>query len=110
MGKLISINVLEYASELVNYATLYHYYLNNPDPSNPYPVVLMNVSNTAAEFWVKKSCNSSLDGQGLSRLQCAMTISNPVGIHAGWISTKVNLISAKISPIKKLTVFVILLL
>ena len=47
-GKLISINVLEYAAELVNYAASYHYYLNNPDPSDPYPVAQLNVDNTAA--------------------------------------------------------------
>ena len=38
-GKLISINVLKYAVELINYAASYYYYLRNPDPKDPYPVV-----------------------------------------------------------------------
>ena len=102
-GKLISINVLEYAAELVNYAASYHYYITNPDPTDPYPVVQLNVDNTAAESWAKKSCTTSLAGRGLSRLQCAMMINNPVGINPSWVSTKVNVISDEISRMKKET-------
>ena len=38
-GKLISINILYYEVELINYAASYYYYLRNPDPKDPYPVV-----------------------------------------------------------------------
>ena len=48
-GKLISINVLEYAAELINYVASYHYYLHIIDPKDPYPVVQLNVDHTAAE-------------------------------------------------------------
>jgi hypothetical protein len=34
-GNLISINVLEYAAGLINYAASYHYYLTHPDPNDP---------------------------------------------------------------------------
>jgi len=102
-GKLISINVLEYAAELISYAASYHYFLSHPDPTDPYPVVLLNVDNTACESWVLKACKSSLPGRALSRLQCAMMINNPVGIHAGHVSTKANVIADKISRIKKET-------
>ena len=40
-GSLISINVLEYAALLINYAATYHYYSTHPDQSDPYPVVLL---------------------------------------------------------------------
>ncbi|KAL7525092.1 hypothetical protein ACHAXR_000858, partial [Thalassiosira sp. AJA248-18] len=62
-GTLISINVLEYAALLINYAASYHYYLNHPDPSDPYPVLKLYADNTASESWVVKACNSSLIGR-----------------------------------------------
>ena len=71
-GKLISINVLKYAATLVNYAAAYHFYKHNPDPSDPFPMVLFYADNTASESWMDKACNSSLIGRSLSRLQCAM--------------------------------------
>jgi hypothetical protein len=36
-GKLISINVLEYASVIINYAAMSLYFQQNKDPSNPFP-------------------------------------------------------------------------
>ena len=44
-GTLISINVLEYAAILVNYAAAYHFYHNNHDPSDPFPMVLFYANN-----------------------------------------------------------------
>ena len=46
-GKLVSINVLEYAALLINYAATTLYYLSHPDPSDPSPLVLFNADNTA---------------------------------------------------------------
>ena len=102
-GKLISINVLEYAAILINYAAAYHYYHNNHDPSDPYPMVLFYADNTASEAWMEKACNSSLIGRALSRLQCAMMINNNVGLHTGHITTTNNVISDRISRIKRET-------
>ena len=67
-GQLVSINVIEYAAELIDYAASYHYFLNHPDPADPYHVLLLYVDNTAAESWVKVACKSSLPGRALSRL------------------------------------------
>jgi len=38
-GQLISINVLEYAALLINYAAAYHFFHNNPDKSDSFPMV-----------------------------------------------------------------------
>ena len=50
-GTLISINVLEYAAILINYAASYHYFRQNPDQSDPYPMVLLMADNTLSELW-----------------------------------------------------------
>ena len=99
-GKLISINVLEYAALLINYAAAYHYYGQHPDPSNPFPQVLFYADNTAAESWMDKACNSSLIGRALSRLQCAMMMNNSVGFHTGHVTTTNNVVADRISQIK----------
>lgn len=98
-GKLVSINVLEYAALLVTYAAAYHYHHNHPDPSDPYPVVKFYADNTACESWMEKACNSSLIGRALSRLQCAMMINNNVGFSTGHITTKDNVIADLLSRI-----------
>jgi hypothetical protein len=102
-GDLISINVLEYAAGLINYAAAYHYYLTHPDPNDPYPVVKLYLDNTASESWIIKACKGSLAGRALSRLQCAMMINNPVGIQAEHVTTVANVIADEISRIKKET-------
>ena len=102
-GKLISINVLEYAGGLINFAAAYHYFLNHPDQDDPYPVVRLFLDNTASESWIIKACKGSLAGRALSCLQCAMMINNPVGIQAEHVTTIANKIADKISRIKKET-------
>ena len=102
-GKLVSINVLEYAALLINYAATTLYYLSHPDPSDPSPLVLFNADNTAAESWMEKSCTSSLIGRALGRLQCAMMLNNPVFPYTGHVTTKQNAIADAISRIRKET-------
>ena len=96
-GKLISINVLEYAAILINYAASYHYHHTHPDPEDPYPTVLLEADNRASESWTEKGCKSSLIGRSLARLQCAMTINNNVAVHTGHVTTKQNVIADRIS-------------
>ncbi|KAL7544775.1 hypothetical protein ACHAWF_013580 [Thalassiosira exigua] len=99
-GKLISINVLEYAALIINYAAATLFYRLHPDVCDPYPLALFFADNTAAESWMMKACNSSLIGRALSRLQCAMMINNPLGFHTGHVTTLQNVIADKISRIK----------
>ena len=95
--------MLEYAAILVNYAAAYHFYHINPDPSDPFPMVLFYADNTASESWMEKACNSSLIGRALSRLQCAMMMNNNVGIRTAHITTNKNVIADHISRIKRKT-------
>lgn len=100
-GDLVSINVLEYAALLINYAAAFHFYREHPDPMDPFPSVLFYADNTAAESWMEKACNSSLIGRALSRLQCAMMMNNSVGFHTGHVTTTNNVIADRISRLKR---------
>jgi hypothetical protein len=102
-GQLVSINVLEYAGMLINYAAASHFYQHFPDTSDPFPKVLFFADNTAAESWMLKGCNSSWIGRALGRLQCAMMIGNAVGIDTTRVSTHDNVRADKISRIKRET-------
>lgn len=100
-GKLISINVLEYASVIINYAAVCLYFQENQDPSNPYPTALLFADNTTAECWGIKGCKRSHLGRALSRLLCALLINNPVGLSLARVSTHDNEIADLISRLKK---------
>lgn len=99
-GKLISINVLEYASVIINYAAVSLYFKENHDPSNPYPTALLFADNTTAESWSIKGCKRSLMGRSLGRLLCALLINNPVGLSLARVSTHDNKIADEISRLK----------
>ena len=98
--RLVSINVLEYAALLINYAAAYHFYLHNPDPADPYPQVLFYANNTASKSLMVKACNSSLIRRALSRLQCAMMINNKVGIRTDHVTTVANIIADRLLHIE----------
>ena len=53
-GQFVSINMLEYASMLINYAAASHFYSQFPNASDPFPKVLFFADNTAAESWMLK--------------------------------------------------------
>ena len=48
-GSLISINVMEYTTLLITYAGAIYYYCCHPDVTDPYPLVLFYINNTASE-------------------------------------------------------------
>ena len=99
-GKLISINVLEYASVIINFAAMTLYFQQNQDPSNPFPLALLFADNVSAEIWALKGCKSSLLGRALGRLLCALLINNPLGLSTARIGTKENEIADQISRLK----------
>ena len=98
-GSLVSINVLEYVALLITYAGAIHFYKCHSNKTDPSPLVLFYVDNTVSEFWGGKACTSSLIGQALSRLQCAMMINNSVAIQTAHITTQANVIMDRISRI-----------
>ena len=105
-GKLISINVLEYATVIINYAAA-TVVLNDRIATNAikhkYPVVLIRADNRTAESWTMKASSSSIIGKALMRLQCCLMINNQVGINVEYIKGIDNIIADYISRYKKET-------
>ena len=89
-GKLISINVLEYAAMIINYVACSCYLQTHPDPSDPFPLVRLFGDNSSAESWMTKTCTSSLQGRALGRILCALMIDNPVGTDIQHVTTENN--------------------
>ena len=100
-GKLISINVLEFATVIISYAAISLFFKENMDPSNPFPTALIFADNTSAESWAIIGCKRSPMGRALGRLLCALLINNPVGLALDRVSTHDNIIADKISRLKK---------
>ena len=99
-GQLISINVLEFVSIIINFAAMTLFFQQHRDPSNPFPVGLLFADNVTAETWAVKGCKTSLLGRALGRLLCALLINNPLGLCTARISTHDNKIADEISRLK----------
>ena len=79
---LISINLLEFAAEIITYAAVTVFFSLHPDIClNPYPILLIWREN-----WIKKSATKTNKGKALRRVLCSLIINNPVGLKADFIS------------------------
>ena len=104
-GKLITINVLEYAVVIISFAAstvAVNERLQKPSDStlalqHSYPIVLNKVDNTSAESWTTKACKSSLTGKALAEVFCSLMINNPLGVSSDRIGTKDNVIADDIT-------------
>ena len=99
-GNLITINSLEYASLIIEYATAFHALtIRNPSPADPHPVVCLFADNTTAEAWIIKASKASLAGRALGRIQASLMINNPVGINVNHVTSSANVVADRISRI-----------
>ena len=99
-NSLISINVLEYATTIINYVAATHFFTSvAPNPADPYPIVQIDADNTSSESWLVKGTTVSFIGRALGRLQCALMINNPVAAKPGHITTTDNFIADGISRV-----------
>ena len=99
-GKLISINVLEFVSVVVNYCVSLTALLLDTPTDDPHPVLLNEADNTSSIRWCNHSCKSSLAGRALGRFFCMLLVDSPLGINSKWISTEENEIADAISRLK----------
>ena len=99
-GEIISINVLEFAGMIINYAAAYHFYKETPDSTDPFPLVRLFGDNSTAESWMRKTCTRSLPGRALGRLLCALMIGNPVGLDIEHVTSEDNDLADAISRFK----------
>ncbi|KAL3790760.1 hypothetical protein HJC23_010039 [Cyclotella cryptica] len=87
---LISINVLEYATILINYLAAYHSLTASPITNHPFPVVRIksdNTTSTTSEAWLRKGCKDSMCGCALNRIHSSLILSTYVGMQIARIST-----------------------
>ena len=98
---MISINFLEYATIILNYAAALTVLASDGVGDDIHPVLLNWADNTSAVRWNNHSCKKSLVGKALGSLFCTMLIDSPLGVNAKWISTSVNVIADNISRVKK---------
>jgi hypothetical protein len=101
-GKLISINVLEFVTVIINYIASLHVTTTTKIINDPYPVLLNITDNTSALSWTQNACGTSKLGRLLARFFCSLLIDSPLGINSQWISTIDNFIADDISRLKKL--------
>ena len=100
-GLLISINVLEFVTVIINYCAALHFVMTRTSATDdPYPVLLNVTDNASALSWTAGSCKKSKVGRKLAWFFCSPMINLPLGINSKWISTDDNKIADDISRIK----------
>jgi hypothetical protein len=101
-GLLISINVLEYLTVIINYCAAYTVFTTDNVTDDPFPVLLNKTDNTSALNWTNHACKESAIGRMLGRFFCWLIIDLKLGINSTWISTNDNDIADEISRLKKM--------
>ena len=101
-GTLISINVLEFVTVIINYYASLHVITATNITNNPHPVLLNVTNNISSLSWTTGACWKSKIGCGLTCFFCSLLINSPLGINSQWISTVANEIADDISLLKKL--------
>ena len=102
-GQLVSINVLEFVTVIINYCAAVHILTSTNLVDDPYPVILNMTDNISVSNWTTHTCKHSQIGRLLACFFCYLLIGSPVGINSKWISTEENVIADDISCIKKQT-------
>jgi len=100
-GQLISINVLEFVTVIINYCAALTVLKTEHVTNDPYPVLLNVTDNTAALNWTIHTCKSSMIGRLLARFFCSLLIGSRLGINSEWISTEDNEVADQISRLRK---------
>ena len=101
-GQLISINVLEFVTVIINYCAALHLVLTENVTDDKYPVLLNVTDNTSALSWTTGPCRKSKLGRLLARFFCSLLINSPLGVNSQWICTSANVIADDISREKAL--------
>jgi hypothetical protein len=100
-GLLISINVLEFVTVIINYCATLHIIMTTLATNDLYLVLLNVTNNVSALSWMTGACKKSKVVLLLARFFCSLMINSPLGITSKWISTDDNKIPDDISCIKK---------
>ena len=99
--ELISINALEMAAIIINFAAAIVACDHDGIDLSTFPVLMNGCDNTAACAWIMKKCKTSLAGRALGRLFMGLLMSTNISIQTEWLSTDANFIADDISRLKK---------
>ena len=99
-NKLISINLLEFAVEIINYAAVTVMFSNNKSLcEHEYPLLLNWTDNMSSKSWIKKVASKTKKGKALQRILCSIMINNQLGIETDHIPGENNILADTISRI-----------
>ena len=98
--KLVSINLLEFAVQIINYAAITVMFKEHPELCpHGFPLLLNWIDNMSAKSWIRKACTKSGKGKALQRILCILMMNNPVRIKAEHIAGLENTLADAISRI-----------
>jgi hypothetical protein len=100
-GILVLINILEFATVIINYCAAFHVVWTSPVTDTPHPVILNITNNSSAQSWTLHTCKQSKIRRMHARFFCSLLINLPLGINSQLISTIDNKIADNISCLKK---------
>ena len=101
-NKLVSINLLEFVVEILNYAAITVLFKENPTLcAHSFPLLLNWTDNMTSKSWIRKAAKKTKKGKALQRILCSIMINNPVGLKAEHIAGKKNILADLISRIYK---------
>ena len=93
---LVSINLLEFAVEIINYAAITVFFRENPTVcSHEFPLLINWTDNMTSKSWIRKA--ASKKRKALQGLLCSMMMDDPVGIRAEHVSGDLNILQDAIS-------------
>ena len=97
-SELISINLLEFVVEIINYAAISTLVTQKRiSLKHQYPVLLNWTDNKSAQAWIRKAATRTEKGKALQRLLCSLMINNPLGFKADYIEGSSNILADSIS-------------
>ena len=99
-NELVSINILEFAVEIINYAAVTLLFKKDPLLcQHSFPILLNWTDNTSSKTWLRKAATRTIKGKSLQRILCSLMINNPVGIKAEHIAGSSNVLADAISRV-----------
>ena len=85
-NQLVSINLLEFAVEIINYAAASVLFEQNLSTyEHEYPFLQNWTDNKTAKAWLRKAATRTELGKSPQRILCSIMINNPMGIKSEYI-------------------------
>ena len=99
-GNLVSINLLEFVVEIINYAAVTTLFSGDSSLcSHDYPILLNWTDNITSQSWLRKAASRTNKGRSLQHLLCSIMINNPVRIKDEHIAGSSNTLADAISRV-----------